>query len=164
MEFSINANPFSDKSFAAFQQIAVTKNGTGFVNPFGNLTAPPAGSYSSYSGYTGGPSSGSKSAQSLDAISGSDSNSGTLSSADLSKLVSTYAPAALGLLGGVVLLLIVLLVISAVILSRSKKSDGSRSFLPSASYQTVPLTVPHFTGMKDGAHEYEEPRYSDREP
>ncbi|KAL5501924.1 hypothetical protein ACEPAH_9185 [Sanghuangporus vaninii] len=159
MVAAINANPFSDKSFAAFQQLAVTKNGTGFVNQFGNLTAPPAPSYTDYPG-TYGSSSG-KSVQNLNALADTDTDS---SSADkITTLVNTYAPAALGLLAGAIALLIALIAIGVALLRRIKRNEGPRHFMPSTSYQTVPLTVPHFTEMKDGAHEYEEPRYSDRD-
>ncbi|KAL5519697.1 hypothetical protein ACEPAG_1357 [Sanghuangporus baumii] len=159
MVAAINANPFSDKSFEAFQHLAVTKNGTGFVNQFGNLTAPPAPSYTGYPGAYG--SSSGKSAQNLDALADSDSDS---SSADkIATLVNTYAPAALGLLGGAIMLLIVLIAIGLTLLRRIKRNEVPRHFMPSTSYQTVPLTVPHFAETKDGAHEYEEPRYSDRD-
>lgn len=156
MVFSVNANPYSDKSFDAFQQLAVHQNGSGFVDPFGNLTAPPASSSSG--DYNYGSGKGSKSAQNLLGDSSSDSDSDKIST-----LLSTYAPAALGLLGTTIVLLIALVVISMVLLRRSKTSNRTNHFMPDTRYQTVPLTVPHFTGMKDGAHEYEEPRYSDKD-
>ena len=165
MVAAINANPFSDKSFEAFQQLAVNKNGTGFVNRFGNLTAPPAPNYSGYpDSYGYGPSSG-KSIQNFNALAGgTDSDS---SSADkLAKLADTFAPAALGLLAGAIALLIALIAIGITLLRRSKttgEGQHQRHFMPSTSYHNLPLTVPHFADMKNGAHEYEEPRYSDRD-
>ncbi|KAI5118564.1 hypothetical protein M0805_005855 [Coniferiporia weirii] len=151
MVFSINANPFSDKSFAAFQQLAVNKNGSGFVDPFGNLTAPSSSGYGSGSSYV----------QSLDALGSDGANSGS-SSDQLNKLLNTYAPAALGLLAGAVILLVVLLIISIGLLRRSSKDSAPmRSLAP--SYRPVPLTMPSSKMQEDGTHDYEEPRYSDHE-
>lgn len=155
MVFSINAKEGTDKSFEAFQHLAVTKNGSGFVDPFGNLT--PAATPAPWSSYGGG----SKNVENLDALgsgSGSDNDS-----ANLKKLLDDYAPAVLGLLGGVMALVIALLVVVVMLLRRTRPELAPlRTVVP--TYQQVPLTMPSSKMQDDGSHDYDEPRYTDREP
>lgn len=151
MVFSINANPFSDKSFEAFQLNAVHLNGSGFVDPFGNLTAAPAAS-------GGANAKGGKDAVNLASSTGSDSDSNS----DLSKLLNTYAPATLGLLAAALVLLLAVLGVGITLLRRSSSTAVS-SLRGAPRYAQVPLHVPElgeYTGASKEA--YEEPRYNDR--
>ncbi|KLO20588.1 hypothetical protein SCHPADRAFT_934419 [Schizopora paradoxa] len=152
MVAAINANPYSNKSFFDFQQLAVHQNGSGFVDPFGNLTSAP----SSTAVLPGSGKSAEKDvAANLDA---GDSDS-TLSASQL-KRIYDLAPVALGLIGLALILLTALLSISIVLLRRSGKSaPPTRSVNP--EYQQVPLTMPSSKMTDAGSHDYETPRYSD---
>ena len=143
MVFSINADPYSDKSFAAFQQIAVHKNGTGVVDPFATAVpsaAPPANTNALDAKF------GSKSALGDDDDSSSDS-----SSALVRKLANTYAPVLGGLLVAALVLLIVLIAMAAVLLRRINHA--------SPSYQQVPVNLPRSTMADVGKYGYEEPKF-----
>lgn len=154
MVAAINANPYSNKSFFDFQQLAVHQNGSGFVDPFGNLTAAPSSWNTSVLPSTG-KGTGKDVAANLDA---GDSDS-TLSASQLKKIYD-LAPVALGLVVLAVILLIALLSISIVLLRRTGKSVlPTRNVNP--GYQQVPLAMPSSKMNDAGAHDYETPRYSD---
>ncbi|KAH8108605.1 hypothetical protein DFH11DRAFT_1075964 [Phellopilus nigrolimitatus] len=152
MIFSINANPHTEKSFDAFRQLAVHQNGSGYMDPFGNIITSSATAYGSASG------SDSKNAQGLDTLSPDGTESGSWYD-KLNILLDTYAPVALGFLGGTLVLLLAVLVIG-IMLRRHSSQAAARSVNP--SYRPVPLDMPSSKIMFDGSHDYEEPRYSDR--
>lgn len=146
MVAAINANPYSNKSFFDFQQLAVHQNGSGFVNPFGNLTAVP-------------PAAGKGTGKDVAANLGAGDSDTTLD-ASMLKRIYDLAPVALGLIVLVLVLLVALLSISIVLLRRTGKSVlPTRSLNP--NYQQVPLAMPSSKMNEGGSHDYETPRYSD---
>ena len=158
MVFSINADPNSPKSFEAFQQIAVHKNGTGVVDPFATNVPSAAPTPTPAPG-------GSKNA--LDADFGSksalgDSTDGENSNSDmLRRLTNTYAPVLGGLLVATIVMLLALMGMAVVLLRRTRRANGStlpgRNVAP--SYQQVPLNLPKSTMADTSKYEYEEPKY-----
>jgi hypothetical protein len=145
MVFSINADPHSDKSFAAFQQLAVYKNGTGVVDPFATAV-PTAASAATPTAHLDA-NFGSKSALGDD---GDDSDNSE--SALVRKLAKTWAPILGGLLVASLVMLLVLIALAATILRRVNHS--------SASYQQVPLNMPRSTMADVGKYGYEEPKFT----
>jgi len=152
MVAAINANPYSNKSFSDFQQLAVHQNGSGFVDPFGNLTAAPS---SSWAPPAAGKGTGKDVAANLDA-----GDSDTTLNATMLKKIYDLAPIALGLIVLALVLLVALLSISIVLLRRSGQAiPPTRNVNP--SYQQVPLAMPSSKANDAGSHDYDTPRYSD---